>query len=252
MMYKLFMKKFRATLMILAFLCLGCLISIIFIITTFSLNAHLGQKIQSLEKKLKENIELYGAIPDVAVERLKLNKLKLEEKYIDFAEIFLANSMQDKLIPITPLSFKQKLFDVQDKIKDKAKNLKIVLPESLGFKEYEIDVPQQEKTPFLFKELLLAEEMVNLLLESQVFEIKNVEFPYRKDPQAYLKKIKEVTFKSYTMQLSVVTNDNHLKEFLSRLAKEENVYFVKKIDLKKINEQPDNLIVDVEITHLEI
>ncbi len=251
-MDKLFIKKFKNTFIAIALLCIASLLMILATIIILFANTKLNSQIRIEEKKLKGYKDIYQLVTDRTIKERESIKADLKKKYIDFIALFSSKGSASAA-PVTSLIFKQYLFDLQDRLKEKAGRKKIPLPESLGFKKYELNVPDVSQAQVLIRELSMAEEIISLLLDSQIIRLVAVEFsaePGNLKSEAKLNR--EILFKSFTIDLTVEADFVSLKEFLTDLSQKESVYIVKNVTIKKKIPDTGNLLIDIKIDYIEI
>ncbi len=75
--------------------------------------------------------------------------------------------------PTTPGEFQQLLLDTVNRVKKEARQANVEIPEGffLGFGEYENNLPKNEATPGLLRQLIAAEKLVKLMIGNNVVKI---------------------------------------------------------------------------------
>ena len=109
----------------------------------------------------------------------KANETRVAEQleaYEDRADAFM-DRLQEfniEVEAITPGEFQQRLLDSVNQIKNQSQQLNVGLPEGffLGFPEYETSLPNNEATSVLLVQMKAVQQVVDLLLQNRVSEIK--------------------------------------------------------------------------------
>ncbi|MCP4650239.1 MAG: type 4a pilus biogenesis protein PilO [PVC group bacterium] len=239
---KLLIQKFKGTISLITILCIGSIV----LMLTAGIGIYINRRscVESVELKdrLQHYRAVYGVGPDEVLERQEFIAQDLHKKYVEFVRVFTC-SFDETAISNTPLAFKEKLFDFQEKIKQKASAKDIGLPESLGFQEYDFAVPEQEQIIVLNKELIAAEEVVSLLLNSRVNAITQIKLSHEYHNGA---------LKTIPMQLSLESDFSSLNHFLKELVETERIYIVEKISIQRKKDAEKYLLVNIELEHKEI
>ncbi len=77
---------------------------------------------------------------------------------------------------VDPLQFKERLIQVQKKLKEEAKESSLSLPELLGFSKYETELLERGEILVLRKRLAVLEELVYLMTLSRVVSLDEISF----------------------------------------------------------------------------
>ncbi len=245
-------KKFKSEIriaIIVAVLSLALLFSMLFISQGIS---DLNKKASLAEAKIKKYRKAMGDNVDSLIKLKNSLRSNLEQDYSRL-ESSLSKSHLKDAVSATPLSFKKMLFDVHEKIADRAKRNRILLPEDMGFEEYRLKVPDVSLVPVLTSELFVLKEISSLLIENKVYAIRSIKLPHK--IALFNKKTQssgEVSFKSLSIQLSFETGFNQLKRFLLDLADSDKNYVVWQIDIKRIDETSERLVADINLKSIEL
>ncbi len=245
-------KKFKSEIRIatiISILCLTLVSSMFFISRGAS---DLAEKTSLREKEIKKYKKTIGEDVDALLKLKESLRLDLQQKYNQLKGS-LSKSDLKAAVSATPLSFKKRLFEVREKIAERAKQNKILLPQELGFEEYRLKLPDASLVPVLLSELSILEEISSILINDRVFAVRSIKLPH--EVELLNKKthsLGKVPFKSLSIQLSVETDFDRLKRFLLDLAGSENNYVVWKIDVKKIDGQSGRLLADMKLKCIEL
>ena len=252
MMNAIVAKKFKSEIriaIIVAVLSLGLLFSMFFISRGI---LDLNQKASLAEAEIKKYRKTIGEDVDSLI-KLKKSLISNLEQDCSNLESSLSKSHLKNAVSATPLSFKKMLFDVHEQIADRAKRNKILLPQDLGFEEYRLKVPDVSLVPVLTSELFVLEEISSLLFENKIYAIRSIKLPHK--AEVFNKKTQssgEVSFKSLSIQLSFETDFKQLKRFLLALVDSDKTYVVWKINIKRIDETSERLVVDINLKSIEL
>ncbi len=251
-MNKLFFKKIKILSVALAIVGVLGLFFLISLFVFFPAKAGINNRIVELEKKFAGYKNGYPLAPREKIKELKDAGFSLEQEYLQVKEIFLKQKplTQDEA---SPLSFKQRLFEFQDRIKKKADIAQAGLPESLGFKEYALNVPKETESGLLMRELILAEEVMDVLLDSRVFAVLSLKAPHK---EALIdKKIKDVTqlkLSGVSLEVSFEADFAKIEKILKELSLKERIFIIKKILIQQKSETEKRLIASFEIDNISL
>ena len=176
----------------------------------------------------------------------------LKQYYRNLESSFNKSHLKDTVLA-TSLSFKQMLFDVYERITEKAKRNAVLIPQDLGFEEYRLKVPDVSLVPVLTGELVFLEDITSLLIENKVSALISVKLPHKvtllnKKTQS----VNDVPFKSLSLQLSVETDFKQLKNFLLDLAVSDKTYVIRQFDIKKVDNTSERLMAYISLVNLEL
>ena len=77
---------------------------------------------------------------------------------------------------LEPLQFKERLIQIQKKLREDAKRHNLSLPESLGFTKYETELSEPFKIPDLIKRLKILEELIHAMTLSGIDSLDEIRF----------------------------------------------------------------------------
>ncbi|MBU0633512.1 MAG: Amuc_1100 family pilus-like protein [Candidatus Omnitrophica bacterium] len=251
-MDKLFIKKFK-----MLFAGIGAVAFLSFILLVGIVALAIGEArdrkdIQVQEEKLKSYQDVFGTEPDKTLKNKRDIARRLQEKDVQLMKIFTYED-SGKFVSITPLNFKQKLFDVEDALRSRALKLNVALPKSLGFEEFKSSVPTEMQTLALTKELYICEEIINLLLDSKVNAVTEISFPSRNKQTADALGVKQnALFEEFLIQISLEADFENAKKMLAAFIKNSKVYIADKLDIKNKNENGSDkdLVIDLALKYV--
>ena len=122
------------------------------------------------------------------------------------------------------LNFKDQLFDFQDNLRMNALKNKVTMPETFGFKDYVLAVPEPEKLDLLSRELFAVENIATVLIDSKVKEIVNISLEHE-----YSKESPRI----FPVEVSFIGSFNSIQKFLNNLAEQDSIYIAKNISIEK-------------------
>ncbi|MFH1093180.1 MAG: Amuc_1100 family pilus-like protein [Candidatus Omnitrophota bacterium] len=214
--------------------------------------ADFNEKTALLEAQIKKYRRTIGDDVDGLIKLKETLKADLEQNYIKL-ERSLSRAYLKDTVSATPLSFKKMLFEVHEEIIDRAKRNNVMLPQELGFEEYRLKVPDVSLVPVLTSELFVLEEISRFLIENKIYAIRNIKLPHKVSLlNNKTQSAADVSFKSFSMQLSVETDFTQLKRFLLDLAGSDKTYVVWKIDIKRIDDASDRLVAEINLKSIEL
>lgn len=245
-------KKLKTEIKIAVVIIVLSMVVILAIVFIARINSNLNKGVSLAETQIKEYRKTMGEDVGALIESQESLKYELEQEYNKIKK-FLSKSNLKVAETAAALSFKKLLFEVQERISDKAKRKNVSLPQDLGFAEYKLLVPDDSHAPVLMSELVILEEISSLLIKNKVYALRNIKLPHK--IMSISKKMQdatEVSFRSLSMQLSIETDFKQLKKFLLDLAGSDKTYVVRQIDIKKLDETSDRLVADININSLEL
>ncbi|MFH1459951.1 MAG: hypothetical protein ABIG64_06215 [Candidatus Omnitrophota bacterium] len=249
------MKKFKTVFIVAGAIAVICICLVIASLCTLVLNTRLNKKVLSSENYLQKYEKVLTEFPYQAVDRQKLAKRKILQEYLALKREF-RSSVIDEPVSQTPLYFKQKLFEVQDSLQIKAEEKKLILPELIGFLEYQVSLPQQNQTGLLLQELVMVNEIINELLCGDVFAVNEIKLTHESIVYAPDKNLKEqnsgITFEAIPVFLKIETTFESLRKFLQVISEKDNSYMLKKLDIKSKDNQTNRILVYLKIENIKI
>ncbi|RKY37680.1 MAG: hypothetical protein DRP78_00420 [Candidatus Omnitrophota bacterium] len=204
-----------------------------------------------LEKELNGYVRFYSENIKQLLKNKRAIAQNIEDKNVKFENLFIP-IVPEKLLSTGTLSFKAQLFNIESKLRLKANDTEVFLPDDLGFSEYALKVPEKQNIDVLFTELFMMRGTLDLLLDVKLSAITKVKFPLRNKQINSLKSAETVDFKKIVMELSFCTNFDSLKEFLVYLVDAKGLYIIKELCVNKTKEDNGNILVDMVIEHIEI
>ncbi len=221
-----------------------CSLFLLTLVILFLVNSAVAASLSRLNRELEE-LKQHG-LPDAAsLERLAEQKNGLQSRYSLVRERFRPDD------PVTEnlLLFKENLFSIQERLQTKAATLSSSLPDSLGFADYDQAVPEGEMIPVLARELALVDDLTRLLLNSGVRRITNIELPAKTADDLIKESRSGIDFRIYPVMISFNAGFKELQAFLTGLAEQEEVYVVRKFQVRK---KDKGLAVEILIGYTEV
>lgn len=249
-MEKIFFEKFKTVfVVILVNLTLSCILIISIFFALAAINK-LNNQAQILEKKVQNYGSILRTDIDETVKFQQKLKRDLKDKYVWLKGIFSDHPLADDYV--RPLYFKERLFDFQEKMKEKAQSLNVTLPESLGFADYAQDVPDSLQLQVLMQELILAEDVINELLKMPISSIVDIKLEHSSKPAHKSDRGKSVmSFDIFSIAVSFKANFKQIKKFLEGVSEKKKVYLVKILNIEKSDDQK-YLFAKVKIDFLKL
>ncbi|MBU4305964.1 MAG: Amuc_1100 family pilus-like protein [Candidatus Omnitrophica bacterium] len=240
-------RKFRALFALAVITALCCCVLVIWWAYLLRSGAQFTAKAKDMENRIAVLKRGFSLQPQklIAAEKAAQSMIAAEQSRIKDA-VFKSRWPQTN--EITPMAFKERLFDYQDTLRKKAAGTHTALPESLGFKEYALDVPEARQVDVLMKELFMADDVLGILLKNRVYAVVRVEFPHQ---YTQLKKKTGVNmttpFSVVSMDVSLETDLAQINKILQDLAARDIIYNVKKITMKRDSKDSDHVNADIKL-----
>ncbi|MFH2137159.1 MAG: type 4a pilus biogenesis protein PilO [Candidatus Omnitrophota bacterium] len=238
---KLFYNKFRNTLVLITVLSIACISMAILILMGLYMNHCVTLNTAGIEKDLQKYVNAYGVAPDEVVEKQEFIKKDLKQKYDEYAAIFSSQAESEQVI--SPLVFKERLFGYEDRVRSKAAKNGVLLPASLGFKEFELEVPPQSQSLILSRELFAAEELLLLLIKDGISAINKIELVHE---------LKQSIISTFPVKMSFDADFEVINKFFKDLSDLNTVYIVKEMTIEQKEDHPKLLTVGLELEYNEI
>lgn len=160
---------------VIGLLCIG------FVLYTWHLKAGAVSEYRELINQWNRNLASLKIVP--TPENIFILQREYEwvvNKDKELKGLLLKRQLQKK--ELSPLQFKEELLDMQTKLKQLADIQGCKLEEDIGFSEYAVgEIPSKNEVALLYKQLLVINKLVNLLLKHKVAEIG----PIRRLPGVY-------------------------------------------------------------------
>ena len=137
------------------------------------------------------------------------------------------------------LKFKEEIFETQKKLRDKAYAKQLELREgaiSLGFKEYEKKIPQEEEVPNLTKQIDIIQELIHLMCISKVETVEKIEFYDYKDYTLESENKDKITLRVFFVKLELVASVKNLAEFFYWLSKSDFIFIVEELNVNSLTD----------------
>jgi len=227
------------------------LILFIAVIFILRINSTLNEKSVLAEIQVAKYRTTIGPDAKYLIQSQKAGKYKLDQVYAELKKT-LGNSSVEADLTADTLSFKKLLLDVHGRLAAKAKSCNVSLPEDLGFIDYSLKLPDISQVPVLMKELIFLDDIGSLLIKNKIYVLKSINLPHK--AASIDKKIQSagMSFRSLSMQLSMETDFKQLKSFLMDLAASDKTYVVGQVNIKRLDEANDHLVVDINIKNIEL
>ena len=178
--YKAFLKKNLISFIIIAILFLGIIVSGIFFISNLRKKTITENEINS-ELTL---LNLFKGKKEYAPTAVWIRYSKEKRKELDNMYKQITKELNTPFARMPedvkgPLKFKEEIFRIQAELQQKAivKGLDLTKEaQSLGFQEYEKEIPIKEEIPILTKKLHIAQELIKLMFDSDIDKLTNIKF----------------------------------------------------------------------------
>jgi hypothetical protein len=240
-------KKFKNA--FLAIMIMGVLSAVLIIamLATIVLNSGLKSQIDVQEKQLAVYKKKIKGDPEHLIGIKQSVKNSLTDQKQQLSAIFNVNKGQG-VNSSNPLAFKQLLFDVQEKLQKKAVEKRMSLPSWFGFEEFKLKVPDNDITETLVNELVIVEQLVEFAINSGIESIDNIKLSHKAADVL----IAEQKFKYLPISLSVRTGSAQIKDFLMDIAEMKHMVTIKKINIKKADNDQNLLSAQIILDLIEI
>lgn len=248
--YKVFLKKNLISLIIIVILFLGIIISGIFFISKLRKKVITENKINS-ELTL---LNLFKGKKEYAPTTVWIRYSKEKRKQLGDMYKQMMKELNTPFARIPegvkgPLKFKEEIFNVQDKLRQKADSTGLILEreaQSLGFQEYEKEIPTKEEIPKLTKKLHIAEELVELIFASKIDFLENIEFLECRDN--ILDGEDALSYRVIPVKLEIISSLRNLARFLYFLSESKFIFVVNDININSSTDKKDKIRADLDIS----
>ncbi len=124
-----------------------------------------------------------------SIELLTEERNKLKGLYSRF-ELALRSPLDEEAsaADLDSLQFKEKLIQIQKKLREDANMYDLRLPESLGFSKYETELSDSSEIPHLIKRLNVLEELIYIMAIADIESLDKIEFAEKEDDKKASKK----------------------------------------------------------------
>lgn len=190
-------------------------------------------------------------VTDESITFLTEERNKLKEIYNRF-KIALTSPLSETAAKekLDSLQFKEKLIQMQKRLYENAKSHNLLLPKSLGFAEYETELPKPSEIPNLIRRLRVLEELINTMTLSGIdffYEINFTGIDIQKSKEAKIQSQREEIEKKpqpdvaeetpiyYDVSVSfkIGCTSAELIDFLYKLRLSPFVFIVDDLDVEK-------------------
>jgi len=247
MMDEAMVKKFRLPIITAGVMAVIGFVIVIAILTVLRDNGRLQRQAAELETAIKADTRAYGADPEAALVRQSVILNELSGRYADLKNKFMpGNSVSEE--PLSPLSFKQRLFTVCDALQKRAQQAAVPVPESLGFSDYALNVPEPALIPVLSRELAMVEEVVTLLLESKADAIDSLTLKHKATIMTRpVSDTEKISLPATELNVVFEADYPRIQKFLMGLNRSPNIYIIRHLELKRKETLSARLIATVEL-----
>jgi len=250
--YNVFLKKNLVTLITIAVLFLGIVASGIFFVSNL-------RKENAIEEKINSELKMFNLFkgkekyaPTTSwIQYSEKEKEELKNIYDKIMKELDAPSarMPDKVRE--PLKFKEEIFNVQDELQRQAISKGLTFDkeaQSLGFKEYEKKIPAEEEIPNLTEKLLIAEELVKLMFNSNIDKLTNIKFSDCKDNT--LDGESSLSYRVIPIELKITSSVKELAHFLYLLSESEYIFVVNSVNISSSTDEKNKVQAHLNISSI--
>lgn len=144
------------------------------------------------------------------------------------------------------LQFKEKLVQMQKKIREEAKDSSLALPGLLGFTKYETELSDPAKIPYLSKKLKVLEELIYLMTLTGVASLDEISFIGEdvEKEEASLTMLpapkKTKVYEEIAVSFRITCTYSGLTDFLYKLKVSPFIFVVDDLDINKTKDALDN------------
>lgn len=251
-MDRMILKKFNIEIKILTAILITSVLLLIGTLVVVAANLKMTNEIGDKEKRLSAYVESCGVNAEQEMGLKQLLVSGLENEHRKLKEIFEGVKSRENLA-VNPLYFKQRLFDVQDKLREMAKKQKVSLPPSLGFEDYELKLPDVSQVSVLMQELVMVEEVLTRLMGDGISSVKKIELPHERMLVEYKGEDGDVvSLDSFYMLLDIEIGYDALKKLLGYLSGYDNPYVISLLNITKKNSKSEELSAKLGIRTLKL
>ncbi len=173
------LKKSTLSYIAIGILSLSLLLSALLCVLAVMRSAKLGHKISAQCERISRFARTTKMpIVQDSIDFLDAERERLKNLHGRFS-LALASPLSDTPSEesLEPLMFKERLVQIQKKLRQDATQAGMALPDSLGFSEYETRLSEKDEIPGLLKRLKVLEEVIYLAADSGINAIGEVDFP---------------------------------------------------------------------------
>lgn len=194
---------------------------------TYSLKKSIGQKENDLMAYKREGL------PGLERKKRDLEKRlrAIENSYNEIVEK-LSSGAKARMPKEAgdALKFKEELFKVQTKLKERGSAIGFQFPAGLGFAKYEKEIPTGSDLLIRVKQLDIIAEIGDIMLSSKVPQITAIEFKDVKD--VTVEGDKEAVYKEFPLKISFKCQNENLMNFLYGLSVSDIPFSINSLNLK--------------------
>ncbi|MBN1870941.1 MAG: Amuc_1100 family pilus-like protein [Candidatus Omnitrophica bacterium] len=168
------LKKNYMLLGLMAILIIGLLLSLALFLVSFAKSSKLNRELSSKYEMISTFVERSKVpLSEESIKTLASDRDKLKEIYEGLKPLVEPYKIEGN---IDPLYFKELLIQVQKKLRSETTAKNIILPNSLGFKEYETELSRPEEIPDLVNKLKILEDLVRMTVDAGVKTVTYINF----------------------------------------------------------------------------
>ncbi|MBI4846420.1 MAG: hypothetical protein HY810_08160 [Candidatus Omnitrophica bacterium] len=252
-MDKIIIEKFKTMLVGIAGVFLIGIILILLSILIFNRADNLDNQARLIERKINGDKQTLGVNLDELLKGQSVAESVSAEQLVQLENIFLKGKLA---VPqgINALMFKQELFNRDENLRAKAEQSGIILPRSIGFEEYAVNLPPELKVQVLMKELLICEDITGVLLDERVNSVLEINFPREyKVTNLINDKNHKVLLVAFPMKIKFKADFANIKKSLMKIFLKDTVYVIRGITISPDNEKNSGLLIaDIGIEYMEL
>ena len=166
----------------------------------------------------------------------------LDETYSDLMKKIDNPAVKMPAEVMESLKFKERIFEVQKNLRKEASAKKLEFKDEaalLGFEEYETKIPRDEEVPNLTKQLEIVEELISLMLESEIETIENIKLLKLND-KIIKEKTDELKYRVFPVRLEITSGVKNLAGFLFRLSESDFIFMTEELKIDSMPDLPDS------------
>lgn len=150
------------------------IISIFFVVKNMRIGKEIAAKSGTIDRFVQKN---KMPLTENSVSFLEDERNKLKSAYSRLKLAF-TSPLNEEIPPenMDSLQFKEKLIQVQKKLREEAKDFSLALPDSLSFTKYETELSEPSEIPYLLKKLRVLEELVYIMTLTGVVSLDEINF----------------------------------------------------------------------------
>ncbi len=154
-------------------------------------------------------------------------------------------------VPSEGVVFKGTLSEVKKNLTARAEGIDFSLPGSIGFKEYDEIIPEEEELANLTRQLQVIERLTILMMDAGVNGIESVKFLKPMDIDLPGKS-KGIYYRQFPVKISLKCTTASLSKFLYNLSTSEVIFVVRSIVINKVNVEGRGGGIKAELEILDV